>query len=227
MNKILTMAMSGIALLFSWTACHDGNNDLLEQKYSLHCSQDSTFYYYTVDYGRIYLVVSDYCITIKFSSPVSVEYLDKLEVENEQLDSVAWIRKSDCLAYGYLKTDLSCEDIEELLINLIEEDLIICTNPNFYLRETVDGGRPVDNFQDLMGLTDEFLVSPKEGVPWSVLESLLNTTHTRLVRTGPFYLVLSADKNSAGNSLEMSKFFYETGYFDFSHPNFLVNLVLY
>jgi hypothetical protein len=78
-----------------------------------------------------------------------------------------------------------------------------------------------------MGLTDEFVVSPKEGVPGSAVESLLNATRTRLVRTGPFYLVLSADKNSAGNSLEMSKFFYETGYFAFSHPNFLMNAVLF
>jgi hypothetical protein len=226
-RKHLQIALTGIAIFLSWTACQEKKDALPEQKYCLPCSSDSSFFYYTSDNDRIYLVVSDYCITIKFSSLVSSEYLHQLAEENMQLDSVTWIRESDYLAYGYLRAELSCEDIEALLVNLVLSDQVIGANPNFYLKETVDGGRPVNNYQDLLGLTNEFVVQPKVGLPGSAMESLLYATRTRLIRTGPFYLVLSADKNSVGNSLEMAQLFYETGYFEFSHPNFLMNPVMY
>jgi hypothetical protein len=227
MKNFLLFAFSGLLLLLSWTACHEENDTLPDQEYNLRCSQDSTFYYYTFDYDRIYLVVSDYSITLKFSDHVTGEYQDQLVEQTGAFDSVSWIREDKHWAYGYLKAGLSCEDIEALLVSLVEEDQVVCANPNFYLKETVDRGMPVNVFEDLMGLTDEFVVKPKDGVPWSVIESLLNATRTRLVSNSPFYLVLSADKRSAGNSLEMSKFFYETGYFEFSHPNFLMTIVFF
>ena len=94
------------------------------------------------------------------------------------------------------------------------------------MKETIARGKPIDDKYDLVGLTDEFLVKLKDGIPNSRLESLISLTNTELIKQTKIYSLISADKYSDYNSLEMSRYFYETGDFRFSYPNFLMNYVV-
>ena len=226
--KFLIFIIIGLGVVFLFTSCNKVDEIPSQPEklnFSMNCGIDSSYFYYTFDYDRIYLDISNHSVTIKFSDNVSNEYLDNLIKKNSEIDSISFINEDKKLAYGYLKEEIHCEGIEALLVSLYSEDQILCANPNFYLKETIARGEPIDDKYDLMGLTDEFLVQLKDGVPNSILESLISLTNTRLIKQTKIYSLISADKYSDYNSLEMSRYFYETGCFVYSHPNFLMNLV--
>lgn len=228
--KFLISIIIGYGVVFQFSSCNK-DDEILSQpeelNFSLNCGNDSSFFYYTFDYDRIYLDISNHSVTIKFSDNVSNDYLDHLIKESSEIDSISFINEDKKIAYGYLKEEIHCEEIEALLVSLYSEDQILCANPNFYLKETIARGEPIDDKYDLMGLTDEFLVKLKDGIPNSKLESLISLTNTELIKQTKIYSLISADKYSDYNSLEMSRYFYETGYFLYSHPNFLMNPVLF
>ena len=90
--------------------------------------------------------------------------------------------------------------------------------------DKVISGAPINDKYDLMGVSDEFCVRLKEEIPKEKLDSLLLRTKTKLFKETKIYILLSCDKFSCRNTLDMSVYFYETGYFEFSHPSFLVTL---
>lgn len=224
--KFLIFIIIGYGSVFLFTSCNKDDEIPSQQEelnFSMNCGKDSSYFYYTFNYDRIYLDISNHIVTIKFSDSVSNEYLDHLIKKNSEIDSISFINEDDKLAYGYLREDIHCEGIESLLVSLYSEDQILCANPNFYSKETIARGAPIDDKYDLMGLTDEFVVHLKDSIPNSILESLISLTNTKLIKQTKIYSLISADKYSDFNSLEMSRYFYETGYFVFSHPSFLNN----
>lgn len=229
--KLLLFIIIGYGVVLLFTSCNKKDDNSRSQQeelnFSMNCGKDSSCFYYTFDFDRIYLDLSNHSITIKFSDSVSKEYLDHLINKNSEIDSISFINEGKKLAYGYLKEDVHCEEIEALLVSLYSEDQILCANPNFYSKETIARGIPIDDTYDLMGLTDEFVVHLKDGMPNSILEALISLTNTKLIKQTKIYSLISADKYSDYNSLEMSRYFYETGYFVFSHPNFLMNASLF
>ena len=227
--KFLIFIIIGHGVVFLFSSCNKDDEipgQPEELNFSMNCGNDSSFFYYTFDYERIYLDISNHSVTIKFSDNVSNEYLDHLIYKNSEIDSISFINEDKKIAYGYLKEDIHCEGIEALLVSLYSEDQILCANPNFYSKETIARGEPIDEY-DLLGLTDEFCVKLKDSIPNSTLESLISLTNTKLIKQTKIYSLISADKYSDRNSLEMSRYFYETGYFRFSHPSFLMKIVLY
>lgn len=228
--KILIFIITGYGFLFLFTSCNKDDEISSQQEvlnFSMNCGNASSFFYYTFDYDRIYLDISNHSITIKFSDSVSNEYLDHLIIKYSEIDSISFKKEDKKLAYGYLKGGIHCEGIEALLVSLYSEDQILCANPNFYLKSTIARGDLIDDKYDLMGLTDEFLVLLKDSIPDSILDSLLSLTNTKLIKQTRIYSLISADKYSDYNSLEMSRYFYETGYFEFSHPNFIMSAVMF
>jgi len=226
-RKLLTYLIIGYTTLFSFTSCNKIGDTARKQEvlnFDMNCNKDSSYFYYTLDYEKIYLDISTYCVTIKFSGKVTKGYLDHLIEKNSELDSISFINDDKNLVYGYLKKDICCEEIEDLLISLTLEDQILCANPGFYLIETIVRGIPINDKYDLIGLTDEFIVKLKEELPYSILESLISQTHTKLIEKKDYYSIVSANKYSDRNCLEMSRYFYETGYFEYSHPDFLMNV---
>jgi hypothetical protein len=229
MKSFLVIAIILLSML-TYTSCNDIDDkmdDIEVLNFEMNCNQDSSLYYYTLDYDRVYLDISNHCVTIKFSGKVSTEYLNNLSKRNSELDSISFINEEKNIAYGYLKKDICCEEIIDLLISLTLENQIQCANPSFYLIETILRGTPINDRYDLIGLTDEFIVKLKDDIPDSILESLISQTNTKLIQKKEYYSIISADKYSDRNCLEMSRYFYETGYFEYSHPNLIMNTVLF
>ena len=92
--------------LLSLTSCNYEDNDLNENEL-LNCICDSSFFYYTFNYERIYLCISTHCISIRFSKNVNKEYLYNLIQRNSELDSISIIDEEKNLAYGYTKGTFS------------------------------------------------------------------------------------------------------------------------
>lgn len=198
----------------------------IDLNYTMDCTIDSAYYYYTLDYEKVYLDISTLCVSIKFKDTLTNAYMDYLLENNPELSSISIIKPKQNIAYGYMKTDISCVEARTLLTRLTQETGILLATPNFISKECVSRGGSLNDGDCLMGLTNEFLVKLKNPNQTSKLASLINETNTKLVSQNELFTVISADKNSIGNSLELSRYFYETGYFEFSHPNFLVKLIL-
>ena len=124
-----------------------------------------------------------------------------------------------------MKEDISCEETKTLLTRLTQETEILWANPNFISKECVSRGSSLNDEDCLMGLKNEFVVKLKNSWQTSELASLINETNTKLVYENELFTLISVDKNSMGNSLEISRYFYETGYFEFAHPNFKIKLI--
>jgi hypothetical protein len=81
-----------------------------------------------------------------------------------------------------------------------------------------------DNCSDVMIYADEFTVRVKDENDLSDLRSVAQETNTKIKEQNKFMpdvYVLSADKTSKGNALQMANYFYETGKFVYAEPNFI------
>ncbi|MDO9257894.1 MAG: hypothetical protein Q7U54_20435 [Bacteroidales bacterium] len=226
-NIVWLTAVYSLLLLVS--SCTKSEEPLKERdlNYDLNCEKDSTCFYYTFNAEKIFLDYSTLCITLKFSNEVSKEYLKYIIEKNNELDSISIINEDENLAYGYLKNNMNCENIQTLLTRLTTEEQIICANPNFITKEAKYRGIQPNNKEALMAMTDEFIVENHNSLNLEKINALILQTKTTLLRDNGNWAVISADKNSVGNSLEMSRYFYETGSFEYSHPNFLVSISLF
>jgi len=230
--KYLNFCLLFAGMLLLYTSCNkDTDTPVLvkELNFSMNCGLDSACYYYTINYQRIYLKVSTYSLTIKFVDSVSIEYLDSLVEKKSGLDSVSSSETGygGRLAFGYLNNGLDCTEIEALIISLNKEDKIACANPNFHIMNPdYDGGEFYKDYL-LVGCTDEFVAQVRPGVSDKQLQTLLSETNTRLIHEDELFNLYSADKNSSLNCLEMSRYVYEAGYFEYSLPNFLSRIELF
>lgn len=84
---------------------------------------------------------------------------------------------------------------------------------------------PMLEYEDgkLQGITDEFIVKLKTGTLFEQLQNLVKEKNCSIVNENQFVknqFLISVSKTSSLNSLQLSNFFYETGLFEFSEPNF-------
>jgi len=193
--------------------------------YEINCVDDSTYFYYTNDYEKIYLELSTICITIKFTEKVNQNFFNYLIEKNIGLDSITYIVEDNNLAFGWLTSNFTCEETKILLLNLAKESKVSCVNANFTLLDDNDINSKNNNLDSIVGLTDEFIVKLKSSTPSSYLNSLVSETKTRIIKVTDLYYLISADKYSTQNSLELSRLFYETDKFEYSHPNFIMNAI--
>lgn len=76
-----------------------------------------------------------------------------------------------------------------------------------------------------IGLIDEFIVQPKTETTKQDLDQLVLQTKTKIVERNSFdttAYILSVDKYSNGDAIDMANWFYETNKFVYSEPNFLI-----
>ena len=107
----------------------------------------------------------------------------------------------------------------EVKFNLLEQNPKILYATPFFTKNPTSGGR--------LGITNQFMVTLEDGVGQGLLDKLMKRTNTRLVEPlGPQTYILSADKNSAGNALDMANYFHESPGIKIGEPDFFQNLVL-
>jgi len=80
-----------------------------------------------------------------------------------------------------------------------------------------------------IGLSQYFYVKLKQEKDIEILESLAKENQVEIVgndRFMPLWYILSCDKNSKGNALEMANLFYELGYFDSAEPDLMDDFLM-
>jgi hypothetical protein len=78
-----------------------------------------------------------------------------------------------------------------------------------------------------VSLSHYFYVKLKHETDFKLLEDLAKQTKVEIVGNDsfmPLWYILSCDKNSKGNALEMANFFYETGHFSSAQPDLMEDL---
>lgn len=80
-----------------------------------------------------------------------------------------------------------------------------------------------------ISLSQYFYVKLKQEKDIEILESLARESLVEIVGNDsfmPLWYILSCDKNSKGNALEMANLFYESGYFDSAEPDLMEDFLI-
>ena len=173
-------------------------------------SQD---YYYYKDEKQSLTIMTDR-IFIKFNNKLSFE--KKQEIIKMDFTFKPFIDDKNNTDYSLVEVEngKTLIQIKEAISKLNKNNNIVIANPFFSNNENA-----------FATITDEFIVKIKITTNKKDFFDLLKTTNTKLVKQDLYnsnIFVLSADKNSMGNALKMANYFYETGKFEWSHPDFLI-----
>ena len=107
----------------------------------------------------------------------------------------------------------------EVKYSVLEQNPKILYATPFFAPNTNSSGR--------LGITNQFIVTLEDLVGQTLLDKLMKRTNTKLVEAlGPQTYIISADKNSAGNALDMANYFHESPGIKIGEPDFFQNLVL-
>jgi len=183
-----------------------------------NCGEE--YYYYNDQ--KIYLYVSRQKITVGFYDTMTFQ-----EIQNI-LDNYTFLKPlnenlvihNKKLAIPDLVENLTCNQINLGLVELKNNSKISYSNSYFMTKN--------DNY--IIGLLGEFIVCLKDTSQVYELDSLASATKTIIIKQDKYHpcvYILSANKHSAGNALEMANYFYETGKFEWAEPNFLLKGILY
>jgi hypothetical protein len=105
------------------------------------------------------------------------------------------------------------EQIKNLLIDYQKHKDVVITSPILINLQ----GRQVG------ALTEQFIVKLKANTTIKQLQNLAFETSTEIIKQYDMQTyILSVDRKSQGNALEMANLFYERGFFEWSEPDFLL-----
>jgi hypothetical protein len=142
------------------------------------------------------------------------------------------VNTDDCINFSYedkhnllfVNTKVkhyTCSQLKEI-IQMLEQSRFVAFASLTFEGYFWGGGEIQSN---IMSYADEFIVKLNNGYELSDLQTLVQETNTRIIEQTQLFILLRADKNSKGNSLQMANYFYETGIFHYAHPNFLYGKV--
>lgn len=172
------------------------------------------FYYYQNE--KIYLNITNEKVTIGFNDTLSYQKMKNILNQYNFIEDLKQeqVFNNNKLAMPDLIEGLNCKELENKLNGLKKNPEI--SYANLFLE--------TKNKSALVGITNEFIVNLLDTNQFSELQSLAINTNTEILKQNEFQpdvYILSANKNSDGDALEMANFFHETGKFKFSEPNFI------
>lgn len=165
------------------------------------------FYYYQG--GKIFLKEVFNKGTISFYDTLSIDTINKILKPYEKIRLITNPTRAN-----YIIISIDCKNCLEtkLLFNEIKKDRRI-SNCNEFLSADEGNGA---------GIYDIFLCKLKNDTLKNHLNELLVKTKTQIVKNSiSGYYLIRADKNSKGDAMDISNEFYESGYFEWSEPNFI------
>lgn len=176
------------------------------------------FFYYSPE-GKQSLELETGKIILKFDDSVSFE--EKKEFLLSEPLFLPFTRKMELprpkLSVPVLRSSVGEKEFFELLDRLETDKRV--SFASFFLRYTADA--------TLQGVWEEFNVRLKNNSDFSKLQNLALENDLEISAENKFserVYTLKTNKNSVGNALEMANIFHETGFFEFSEPNFLLSL---
>ena len=196
------------------------------------CSYEG-FYYYQDEKLWLEEISNDY-VLIGIYSVTSDEDIENFINAQGIFEEIS---VSDVIKYQYYDykhvvakflTSLNCTEITSIINNLEKNEIVDYAH---YTIRTDDcrndiwepiGNKCVDSYES------RFTVSVKDPNDLTDLYNIVHKTNTEILSQNQFmanFFVLRADKNSMGDALQMSNYFYETGLFDAAAPG-IIKLVV-
>jgi len=200
----------------------DGGPDDLDSWRDLECEKGLFYYYRDEKFFIDSLLLNDWLI-IGFKKQTEVEklinYINQTDLFNP-VETYHYFLYTQDDFYNILfvntKIEYTCSQLKKIIKILEQSDLVVFANLTFQSTLWFGG-----EYYDIMACVDEFLVSLKNESDLPYLEDLVKKTNTRIKRKPSYYFVISADKNSKRNTLQMCNYFHETKKFQFAEPNFI------
>lgn len=171
------------------------------------------YFYYYKDKKKS-LELSTEKIVVKFKKEISLESKMKainITAKISPLSEKHLHRNNFVIAE--LAENTTTNEIRQIISELNKNNDIEYANPYYMYSDSI-----------LIGLTNQFIVKLENGAFYLELEELVNSTRTNIDKQDKYdknIYIISTNKNSTGNALEIANYFYETGKFEFSEPVFL------
>ena len=104
----------------------------------------------------------------------------------------------------------TCFQLSEIISLLYESPIVVFASFTFETSGT----------WNTLSYTTDFIVSNDNNL--SDLQAIAIETNTYIKSYNSYHYILSVDKNSNGDALQMANYFYETGKFSYAEPDFLM-----
>jgi len=175
---------------------------------------DQRFYYYSND--KIFLTELNDKLTISF--PLNTTAQEKRDLISQfsflgAIETSVEGPKNNFVLTSF-KGSRSCQEAKNRIIEIQNNTLVSSASLMLVYK----------NDQSLQGLVGQFLVKLKPITTKQDLDSLASLTNTKILYRSAFdtlLYTLGADKHSNGDVLDMANWFFETGKFQYSEPNFV------
>jgi hypothetical protein len=209
MKKIIFI----LAILISVFSCKKDSTNIKDNT-NIKDSCPPPFYYYNNQ--KIYFSSYANRLTIGFTDSVDFSEAQTILSKYNDINPLTQpgLLMDKTVAIVDINGNKTCQEAESIITKLQQDP-----NISFAARMFNYTGGTVE------GLTNNFVVSLFSLNDTIQLQSLAKLTNTKVV--GPYpnltnTYILSADKTSKGNALDMANFFYENGHFQWAEPNFIV-----
>ncbi len=172
------------------------------------CNQ--RYYYY--DSKKYYLTEIPYMGTISFYDTLLYDSVYNIL---KDFQGINLTNLDSQFKRNYLIVDIdsrSCHETDEIFEEIKQNHKI--SNCNKWL---------INEKGNEIGIYDVFICKLKHDSLKSKMYEIINNTKTTFIRESRHhdYYMIRADKNSLDDALEMSNYFYESGYFEWAQPDFI------
>ncbi|MBN1118487.1 MAG: hypothetical protein JXA77_14850 [Bacteroidales bacterium] len=182
------------------------------------CPTEHFYYTYAEKYYIDSILQNDYLL-IGFKGTYSIEEIDEFLDETQSFNNDNLNVRSDSsniLIIRKFKETKTCLEISNIIYEL-QRDNRVDFAAYTYTGEFCIGF----DCTELMSYANEFVVKLNDTLQFDSVQALCLSTDTWILekkKRGRY--LIGVDKNSQGNAMEMANSFYESGIFEYSHPNF-------
>jgi len=181
---------------------------------SLNAQQNSEKFYYYYKGEKIFIQQRKDKVFLKFAATIDRKNLNMLIGVDTSLQLTSHVS---------LDNNLFCYTVLETKDGM---DISLATFEFYNTQEEVVSINPLFEYcKELNGITDEFIVKLKPTTSIEQLQALVEKNYCKLLEENRFVknqFKISVSKMSHLNALQTSVLFYETDFFEFSEPNFVI-----
>lgn len=181
------------------------------------CKQEHFYYTFDEKYYIDSLLRNDYLL-IGFKTTNADEEIynflnNQAYLHNENISER--VDSNYKLIIRKFETSKACFEIDEIIEELQTFNIVS------FAAHTYDGVACIGfNCTELMSYSNEFIVKLNDDADIDELYELVDNTNTWIEEEKNSFTVIGVDKSSQGNALQLANYFYETGLFYYTQPNF-------
>ena len=217
-----------ITFLLILAGCFSSCDKNKEEPHELGCDCANKLFYYCSDEKQFLddRLLNDWLL-VGFESHVQdleiVNFLNQTRlfnlVDTSKIISHARTEDDYHLIFVNTKNSKTCSQLKEIIRTLEKSSIVAFAHLTFESSAWFGGV-----YMDIMTYTNEIIVQLRDLSDLPNLHAIISETNTQFKSQNEFVstqFIITANKNSNGDALQMANFFHETGEFEWASPNFL------